>query len=93
MVITSSFAAIVNPSKGLWPGHTYTEEDWSPLTQEEALENPTAGYRASKTFAEKAAWEFLEKEKPNFTIATINPPLVFGPIVSSQSGSRCWSVC
>ncbi|KAJ9649621.1 Glycine-rich RNA-binding protein 2, mitochondrial [Coniosporium tulheliwenetii] len=81
VVITSSFAAIVNPSKGLWPGHTYSEEDWSPLTQEEALESPMAGYRASKTFAEKAAWEFLEKEKPNFKIATINPPLVFGPIV------------
>ena len=39
------------------------------------------GYRASKTFAEKAAWEFLEKEKPNFSISTINPPMVFGPIV------------
>ncbi len=36
---------------------------------------------ASKTFAEKAAWEFVEKEKPNFTLATMNPPLVFGPIV------------
>lgn len=36
---------------------------------------------ASKTFAEKAAWEFVEKEKPNFTLATINPPLVLGPIV------------
>lgn len=36
---------------------------------------------ASKTFAEKAAWEFVEKEKPNFTIATMCPPLVFGPIV------------
>lgn len=34
-----------------------------------------------QTFAEKAAWEFVEKEKPNFNIATINPPLVFGPIV------------
>lgn len=34
-----------------------------------------------KTFAEKAAWDFVEKEKPNFDIATINPPLVFGPIV------------
>jgi len=40
------------------------------------------GYRASKTFAEKAAWEFVEKEKPNFTVSTINPPMVFGPIVS-----------
>jgi nucleoside-diphosphate-sugar epimerase len=81
VVITSSFAAIINPSKGNWPEHTYSEEDWDPLTHEEALENPTAGYRASKTFAEKAAWDFVEKEKPGFTIATINPPLVFGPIV------------
>ncbi|KAL5396883.1 hypothetical protein PMIN06_003876 [Paraphaeosphaeria minitans] len=83
VVITSSFAAIVDPGQGNWPGHVYSEEDWNPITHEEALESPQAGYRASKTFAEKAAWEFLEKEKPNFTIATINPPLVFGPIVHS----------
>lgn len=82
VVITSSFAALVDPSKGNWPGHEYSEEDWNPITLEEARENATAGYRASKTFAERAAWEFLEKEKPNFTIATINPPLVFGPTVS-----------
>ncbi|CAI6340362.1 unnamed protein product [Periconia digitata] len=81
VVITSSFAAIVNPSKGDWPGHTYTEDDWNPITHEEALQNPANGYRASKTFAEKAAWDFLEKEKPNFAISTVNPPLVFGPIV------------
>jgi nucleoside-diphosphate-sugar epimerase len=81
-VITSSFAAIVDPSKGFWPEHTWSEEDWNPITQKEAEENPISAYRASKTFAEKAAWEFLEKEKPGFTIATINPPMVFGPIVS-----------
>ncbi|KAF2738164.1 NAD(P)-binding protein [Polyplosphaeria fusca] len=81
VVITSSFAAIVNPSKGFWPGHEYTEEDWNPITMEEAQENPMSGYRASKTFAEKAAWEFLEKQKPNFSLATINPPMVFGPII------------
>lgn len=81
VVITSSFAAIINPSKGLWPGHTYSESDWNPLTQEEAVQNNSNGYRASKTFAEKAAWEFIEKEKPNFSLATINPPLVFGPVV------------
>ncbi|KAF2687460.1 NAD(P)-binding protein [Lentithecium fluviatile CBS 122367] len=81
VVITSSFAALVNPSKGNWPGHEYSEEDWNPITLEEAHENAASGYRASKTFAEKAAWDFLEKEKPNFTVATINPPLVFGPII------------
>lgn len=81
VVITSSFAAIVDGSKGFWPGHTYSEEDWNSISSEEAQENPMMGYRASKTFAEKAAWDFLEKEKPNFTISTINPPMVFGPIV------------
>jgi nucleoside-diphosphate-sugar epimerase len=82
VVITSSFASIVDPGKGFWPGHIYSEDDWNPITLEEAKESPTAGYRASKTFAEKAAWDFVEKEKPNFSLSTINPPMVFGPIVS-----------
>lgn len=81
VVITSSFASIVNPFKGPNIGHIYTEADWNPLTHEQALENPNAGYRASKTFAEKAAWDFIEKEKPNFDLVTMCPPLVFGPIV------------
>ncbi|KAI7204087.1 NAD(P)-binding protein, partial [Hortaea werneckii] len=81
VVITSSFASIINPYKGSWPEHTYTETDWNPITPQQAIENPANGYRASKTFAERAAWDFLEKEKPNFSIATMCPPLVLGPIV------------
>ena len=80
-VITSSFASILNPSKGNRPGYTYSEADWNPITEEEAIQNPPNGYRASKTFAEKAAWEFLKNEKPNFTISTMCPPLVLGPII------------
>lgn len=81
VVITSSFAALMNCEKGDWPGHSYSEADWNPITEEEAYLNPAYGYRASKTFAEKAAWDFVEKEKPNFTLSTMNPPMVFGPIV------------
>ncbi|KAG9244249.1 putative NADPH-dependent methylglyoxal reductase GRP2 [Calycina marina] len=81
VVITSSFAAIVDGPKGNRPGYTYSEKDWNPITAEEATQNPSDGYRASKTFAEKAAWDFVEKEKPNFTLTTINPPLVLGPIL------------
>lgn len=81
VVITSSYAAIVHPKNGYWPGHIYSEDDWDPITLEEAKENPMTGYRASKTFAEKAAWDFVEHEKPNFSLSTINPPMVFGPIV------------
>lgn len=78
VVITSSFASIIDGSKGVRPGHTYSEKDWNPVTHEEALKDPSTGYRGSKTFAEKAAWEFVEKEKPNFSISTMCPPLVLG---------------
>ncbi|RPB16966.1 ketoreductase [Morchella conica CCBAS932] len=79
IVITSSFAAIFDAAQGSYPGKTYTEADWNPITWETGLENPLNGYRASKKLAEKAAWEFVEREKPGFDIATINPPMVFGP--------------
>jgi nucleoside-diphosphate-sugar epimerase len=78
IVITSSFAAILNATKH---EKVYSEKNWNPITEEEAVQNPANAYRASKTFAERAAWEFVEKEKPNFDIATINPPLVLGPVV------------
>lgn len=81
VVITSSFASIINPSKGNWPDHTYSESDWNPISAQQAVENPANGYRASKTFAERAAWDFIEQEQPNFTLATMCPPLVLGPIV------------
>lgn len=34
---------------------------------------------ASKEFAEHAAWDYIEKQDPNFTIATLCPPMVYGP--------------
>ncbi|RAL11647.1 SDR family oxidoreductase [Aspergillus homomorphus CBS 101889] len=77
VVITSSFAAIFNHKSH---AKVYSEENWNPVTWEEAMD-PAQTYRASKTFAEKAAWEFVEKEKPNFDLVTINPPLVLGPVV------------
>ncbi|KAJ5787756.1 hypothetical protein N7457_002746 [Penicillium paradoxum] len=78
VVITSSFAAIVNSKQH---PKVYSEKVWNPVTWEEAMDHSLV-YRASKTFAEKAAWDFIEKEKPNFDVATINPPLVLGPIVN-----------
>lgn len=81
VVITSSFASIVDPTKGLWPEKTYTEKDWSPLDHKTALESQSNGYRASKALAEKTAWDFVANEKPNFDLVTMCPPLVLGPIV------------
>jgi len=85
VVITSSFAAILNASKGNYPNHTYSEEDWNPITMEEAVSgNAQLGYRGSKTFAEKLGWDFVEKEKRHFLVAFVNPPLVFGKILNQQ---------
>lgn len=78
VVITSSYAAIMNLTDKT-PGRVENEDSWNPITQEEALQNPLFGYVASKTFAEKAAWDFVEQEKPNFALSTVNPVYIFGP--------------
>jgi nucleoside-diphosphate-sugar epimerase len=85
VVITSSFASIVDLSKGSRPGYTYSEKDWNPVTWQEAIDGQGGvAYCASKTFAEKALYDFVEKEKPNFTVASICPPMVYGPIESEM---------
>ena len=45
----------------------------------------STAYCASKTFAEKAAFEFVEKEHPSFEISTICPPMIYGPNAHSVS--------
>ncbi|QRV79239.1 D-lactaldehyde dehydrogenase [Ceratobasidium sp. AG-Ba] len=84
VVVTSSVAAIMNTSKPT--GTIYTENDWNELSVREVEEKGkgAAGgdkYRASKTLAEKAAWAEVETQKPSWDLATINPPMVFGPIL------------
>ncbi|KAI1426265.1 putative NAD dependent epimerase/dehydratase [Xylaria sp. FL1777] len=82
VVITSSFAAILDGSKLGDKTQKWSEANWNPSTYEDGLTGPPGTtYRVSKTLAEKAAWAFKENEKPNFDIVTINPPLVFGPVV------------
>jgi nucleoside-diphosphate-sugar epimerase len=85
VVITSSFSSIWNGSKGTWPEHTYTEADWNPVTYEEAKSPAMDGasaYSASKAFAERAAWDFMEEHKLSFSLATVCPPMLYGPTVS-----------
>src|SRR6266536_1826708 len=47
--------------------------------------NGAFSYCASKALAEKAAWDWMDEQKPSFTLSTINPPWVFGPSVSGSS--------
>ncbi|KIO21177.1 hypothetical protein M407DRAFT_80654 [Tulasnella calospora MUT 4182] len=79
VVVTSSFASVVNRTKGTWPGKVYTEADWNPTTREEGLKDVGSGYYASKTLAEQAAWDFVKEKNPRFTLTTLCPPMVYGP--------------
>lgn len=81
VVITSSFAAMLDISKGSDSSVIFTEEDWNPDTWESCQSNAVAAYCGSKKFAEDAAWEFLKenKDKVKFTLNTVNPVYVFGP--------------
>ncbi|CAE6470303.1 unnamed protein product [Rhizoctonia solani] len=79
VIITSSFAALASVANS--PTHVYTENDWNPVTYEFAVKNPQVAYFASKALAEKAAWEFIEHEKPGFDLVTICPTMVYGPVL------------
>jgi len=83
IVLTSSFASIVNPHDFPW---TYKEDQWnteSPRVYSEKGKDAPGGdiYRTSKVRAEKAAWDLLEKHKPGFDLVTMCPPLVIGPLI------------
>lgn len=71
VVLTSSFAAVgysINVEN-----HVFTEEDWTDVNAE------LPAYIKSKTLAEKAAWEFIEKEGNGLELSVINPVGIFGP--------------
>jgi NADPH-dependent methylglyoxal reductase len=78
VVVTSSFAAIVNRDKAGDKSFIHTEDTWNPVEWSDVKDQFVA-YTASKKCAEVLARKFVEDEKPNFTLTTVNPPYVFGP--------------
>ncbi len=74
VVMTSSFAAIGY-------GHPeqqapYTEKDWTDPNGADVMP-----YTKSKTLAERAAWDFVEREGASLELAVVNPVGVFGPVL------------
>jgi nucleoside-diphosphate-sugar epimerase len=83
VVVTSSFAAIVDNAHINDPNHIFSEASWNPVTLEEVEKAPQKAYRASKKLAERAAWDFVQDPaggKGKFELVTINPPMVYGPV-------------
>ncbi|TDZ20117.1 putative uncharacterized oxidoreductase [Colletotrichum orbiculare MAFF 240422] len=89
VVVTSSFAAVLDANRKAPPYFTYTAADWNPLSREEAGAPGTSAviaYRASKKFAELAAWDHVANGDKHFDIVTLCPPMTFGPVVHPVDG-------
>jgi len=76
VVLTSSMAAITDEPDPVRP---LSEEDWN--TRSTLTRNP---YYLSKTLAERAAWEFLERRWPAFDLVAILPFFVIGPSLGAR---------
>ncbi|KAM0345097.1 hypothetical protein ACHAPU_006983, partial [Fusarium lateritium] len=78
VVITSSFFAASKPVESTY---LYSDADWNHLSEDQTQANPIFAYTGSKIAAEKAAWTFVKTQDVGFTLTTILPVLVFGPII------------
>ena len=76
VVMTSSVAATSPDPKS--PDGVSDETVWT-------VPDPRADpYAASKTIAERAAWELIATEGGATTLATVNPALVLGPVLGAD---------
>ena len=75
-MLTSSFAAVGYGRHH--PGRDFDERDW---TEEDA---PNAPYIRSKVVAERAAWDFVEREGNGLTLSVVNPTGIFGPVLGAD---------
>jgi nucleoside-diphosphate-sugar epimerase len=79
VVVTSSFAAI---GYGHAPrAAPFDERDWTDTSK------PVTAYVRSKTLAERAAWDFLQKEGGALELAVVNPVGVLGPVLGADYAS------
>lgn len=76
VLLTSSVVAQFRSTNRL---ASINEDSWNSITYDEAKQSGAGAYFGSKTFGERAAWDFVAQEKPNYSFGTINPVYVFGP--------------
>lgn len=84
VVLTSSFAA-VGYGYAATRKEMFTEEDWTILDKSQGVAVPP--YQKSKTIAERAAWDFIDKEGGEMELVVVNPVGVFGPLIGKDVGT------
>ena len=78
-VLTSSIAALTQGHEDL----EIDEKSWSLIKKD------TLPYIKSKTYAEKAMWNYMDEidEREKIEVCTINPSFVFGPSLTYDMGA------
>ena len=80
VVVVSSIAAVAFGRKDK---KRFDAEDWTDIEG-----GNVDAYQKSKTMAEKAAWQYYKDHaKGPFTLTTVNPGLVIGPILGTRIGT------
>ncbi|RVT90905.1 SDR family oxidoreductase [Sphingomonas crocodyli] len=77
VVMTSSFAAVGYgiPQRE----QPFDERDWT-----DPSEPSVQAYMQSKFYAERAAWDFIDREGGELELSVINPTGIFGPVLGSD---------
>jgi dihydroflavonol-4-reductase len=83
MVMVSSLAAVVYGKTKNGLGKVFDEHDWT----DETNKKDTTPYIRSKTIAEKAAWEFLDKKNTGLELTTVLPGAILGTILENDFGT------
>ncbi|KAI0056654.1 D-lactaldehyde dehydrogenase [Artomyces pyxidatus] len=93
VVITGSTAAVITGPSA--EAVVLDETSWNKtaildIEQNGANAAQLNKYRASKTLAERAVWDFYEKNKStlDWDVVVLNPPYVFGPLINHVSSLR-----
>ena len=76
VVLTSAIGAVVYGH----PAQTapFDESSWTNTS------GKAPAYQKSKTLAERAAWEFIEREGGKLELSAVNPVTVMGPVLGSD---------
>ena len=79
VVLTSSVSAILG---GTNKKEAYDEGDWTDVNA-----SGVSAYAKSKTIAERAAWDFVDNDPSGLELTSVNPSVVFGPVLEQDYGT------
>lgn len=83
VILTSSAGAIIYGKEKQHRSGTYTEKDWTDVTNKQ---DSTPYYR-SKTIAEATAWDFIKKDNSGLQLTSICPVAILGPVLEKDFGT------